>query len=51
MKELVKRDNRDNLLIVKKCDSADAAFMPYALFLDMIEAGLFSEQTEELPVS
>ena len=46
---LIERDNRYDLLIVNQSNSADAAFMPYALFLDAIEAGLFLEQGEALP--
>ncbi len=39
----VVRNNQENLLIVDKSNSADSAFMPFGLFLDALDAGLFSE--------
>ena len=47
----IHRDNRNDLLLVNQSNSADAAFMPYALFLDAIEAGIFREQEGALPLS
>ena len=39
----VVKNNQDNLLIVDKSNSSDSAFMPFGLFLDALDAGLFSE--------
>ena len=47
----INRDNRSDLLLVNQSNSADAAFMPYSLFLDAIEAGIFFEQREPLQIA
>ena len=37
------RNDQYSLLVVDKSNSTDSAFMPYGLFLDALNAGLFSE--------
>ncbi|MEM9008375.1 MAG: hypothetical protein AAGE59_33305 [Cyanobacteria bacterium P01_F01_bin.86] len=37
------RNEQRSLLIVDKNNSTDSAFMPFGLFIDALEAGLFSE--------
>ncbi|MEM9452257.1 MAG: hypothetical protein AAGA75_27540 [Cyanobacteria bacterium P01_E01_bin.6] len=37
------RNQQDSLLIVDTSNSRNAAFMPYGLFIDALNAGLFSE--------
>ena len=37
------RNNQNSLLIVDERNSADSALMPYGLFVDALDAGLFSE--------